>query len=740
MKYPLSILLAVATVSTAWGEEPATTDHPDSIALPDYTDLDELVVVQKKKMVESDGAKLSYNVSDDPEASSSSIMEILRKVPGVTVDAEDNVKVNGQSSFKILMNGKEDPMLKGDLKTVLKSIPAASILKIEVISEPGAKYDAEGVGGILNIVTDKKTKLEGYSAQFGGWLRATQMGGYLNGRTKLGNVMLDANVSYNNGRVFSRKWYNDSERESLDGSENHLLLSNQEQASEWDYTGVTLNMSWEPNTNNLFTFQGNYGYNSWSPHGSMTRAMYNPAGDVLWKTEQVFRNGGEYNGFSLSGSYQHNFKRDDNNLVISYLFTDSPVKSLDEYDTTEREGLIDITPYSAMKSKTLYLSHIIQIDYLNQLSEKHLFEAGAKGSINRSNNVSSTLEGDDRLSAVTLSDTEVDAAQTKDIYSLYSSYTGKFGSWSIKGGLRYEMTRMGMHYKVGEYEDFMTTLHDLVPNAAVSYNISDASAFRLAYQMRISRPDISQVNPYRNTLNLGTVTYGNPNLESQKMHTFSFGYTNYEGKLTGGAKLTYRYLANGITDIIFMKEGLMNTTYANSGVEHAAMLDLNANWNITSDLQWGVNASGSYSHFSSDSELLKARKAGWQVYASTNLNYNMPWKVRMSVNGGVYTPWSDIQSRGTHTNYYYSLGFSRSFLPKDALTVQLSASNFLTPNQNYGWRQESESMRVLSRSRSSQWNVGVSVTFKIGGLKAQVKKTAAELEKEENGGGSQKNG
>ena len=135
----ISYLNTIAVVA-ATAEVPDTTIsatptvETDTVGAAGYTDLEDFVIVQQKKLVESDGAKLTYNVTEDPESGSSNILEILRKVPGVTVDAEDNVKVNGQSSFKILMNNREDPMLKGDLKTVLKSIPASSIKKIEVIS------------------------------------------------------------------------------------------------------------------------------------------------------------------------------------------------------------------------------------------------------------------------------------------------------------------------------------------------------------------------------------------------------------------------------------------------------------------------------------------------------------------------------------------------------------------------------------------------------------------------------
>ncbi len=175
-------------------EAPPEAPRPDAAAAAESdsllydTTLDDLVVTARVKLIQNDGAKLTYNVSEDPEAKTNSTLEILRKVPGVTVDAEENIKVNGQSSFKIFLNGKEDPMLSGDIKTILKSMPASTIQKIEVISEPGAKYEAEGTGGILNIITETRQSLEGYLANVGLYGNSAALGGYLYGRAKAGKV------------------------------------------------------------------------------------------------------------------------------------------------------------------------------------------------------------------------------------------------------------------------------------------------------------------------------------------------------------------------------------------------------------------------------------------------------------------------------------------------------------------------------------------------------------------------
>lgn len=526
---------SVRTVTPA----PETADT-DSLAGAGYTELDDFVIVERKKLLQSDGAKLTYNVTEDPEAGSSNILDILRKVPGVSVDAEDNVKVNGQSSFKILMNGTENPMLKGDLKTVLKSLPAASIKKIEVISEPGAKYEAEGVGGILNIVTDRKTDLSGFLTQLQAWVNAYQVGGYVNGRTKVGKVMLDATVNYNNGNVWPRSMSSSRETEDLTGSANHLETTIRKMKSGWDYVGGNASMSWEPDTLNLFTLSAQYGYNTWGNWGDERREMLAPDLTRRWLIERDRDNDGRYNGLGAEASYQHTFGKDGHNLVLSYMYYFSRMHDESSYSTTLSEGSVADAPYSASRDVTNDNNHVFQIDYANPFSPKHLLECGAKVNLVSTRNDSRSLAGPDAPSAVVMPGSEVNMTQFKDIYAVYASYTGTFDKWNAKAGVRYEHTDMGLRYRTAAHDDFTTRLNDVVPNAALSYNFTNASSLRLAYQMRISRPGLWSLNPFVNDLTPGWLQYGNPDLKSEKGHNVSLGYSNYEGKFSGSAKVTYR--------------------------------------------------------------------------------------------------------------------------------------------------------------------------------------------------------
>ena len=125
--------------------------------------LEGVEIVAQKPLVKAEIDKITYSIEDDPDAQTNSTLEMLRKVPLVTVDGEDKIQVNGSSNFKVHVNGKPNNMMSNNPKEVLKSLPANSVKSIEVITDPGAKYDAEGIGGILNIITVGGSSMQGYT-------------------------------------------------------------------------------------------------------------------------------------------------------------------------------------------------------------------------------------------------------------------------------------------------------------------------------------------------------------------------------------------------------------------------------------------------------------------------------------------------------------------------------------------------------------------------------------------------
>lgn len=717
-------------------EESRQDAAAESDSLQYDTTLDDLVVTARVKLIQNDGAKLTYNVSEDPEAKTNSTLEILRKVPGVTVDAEENVKVNGQSSFKIFLNGKEDPMLSGDIKTILKSMPASTIQKIEVISEPGAKYEAEGTGGILNIVTATRQSLEGYLANVGVYGNSSSLGGYLYGRAKAGKVTASADLSYQNQFITAGNHYTSwSETVNYADPVQYRRTTDGSGTNTGDYLGGSFNLSWEPDTLNLFTVTFSGRRNGFKSDATERMQMADIADSPVWHIDRIYDTRYTMNGISSMLSYQRTFSRTDHTLVFSYSYNHSGDSndSYIHYDNVVNYSDIDYA-WSSNQRQSRQDSHIFQIDYTNTISPRHLLEAGGKANLRRASSDYSPLYGSRRDELTADQSARVDMNQYDDIAALYASYTGTYGSWNIRTGLRYEYTHRGIDYRLAPdgYSDFSNHYNDWVPNASVSYSWPTAQNLRAAYQMRISRPGISVLNPYRNTLTPGSVSYGNPDLRSEKSHNISLAYSNYGHSLTGSLKATYYFSRNSVTDIIFSSPdlpGVIQTTYANVGRYNNLQFDLSLNWSVTQALNLGLWLNETYTNIKAESELFKASRAHWGTSLNANADYTFPCRLRLSLYGGYGSPWIDLQSTGTSW-YYYSIGIGRSFLPDDRLSVNLNLSNLFPTHRTYSWRQQSESAYAGSSSRYRQWNFGISLSWRLGGLSTDVRRTASRIEEE----------
>ncbi|MDE6010491.1 MAG: TonB-dependent receptor [Muribaculaceae bacterium] len=720
---------------------PAEEVVTDSLT-DEVTELDDLVVTATPALVQSDGAKLTYNVSEDPDSKTQSTLDILRKVPGVTVDAQENVKVNGQSSFKIFLNGKEDPMLSGDVKTILKSTPASTIQKIEVISEPGAKYEAEGAGGILNIVTTSRQALEGYLANIG--LSFHNQGGsvYGYGRTKINKVTASANLNYYNG--FIRSGNADTSRSetlNYEDESEYRRVSESYSTTTGHYFGGGVDLSWEPDTLNLFTISLNGRDSRWPSESDETMYMYDVAGNPVWSIVRSYETGYLGSGIATQASYQRTFGRREHTLVGSYSFNHGASDN-DSYIHTDELTGFPVTDqiWSSNVRHSRDNFHIFQIDYTNSFTPKHLLEAGAKGSWRRSASDAAPWYGPSREELAIDDSQRVSMRQLDDITALYASYTGKYTHWNVRAGLRYEHTRRGIRYLIAPegYHDFTNSFNDWVPDASVSFSWGDSQNLRAAYQMRISRPGLYVLNPYRNTLTPGYVSYGNPDLKSEKSHNISLSYQNYDHPLNGSFKTTYYFSRNSITDIIFSSAdlpGVIQTTYANVGRYNNLSFQLNLNWRISNSFSCGLYLQEAYMNLKAESQLLNARRVCWNTGINANADYTLPCRLRISLYGGYGSPWADLQTKASSW-YYYSIGLGRSFLKEERLTLNLTLNTLFPTHRTYTWTQSSETAWTSTTTCSRQWNLGFNISWRLGGLNADVKKTASRLEAPETDSGS----
>ena len=275
--------------------------------------------------------------------------------------------------------------------------------------------------------------------------------------------------------------------------------------------------------------------------------------------------------------------------------------------------------------------------------------------------------------------------------------------------------------------NFRRHLNDPVPNAAVTYNFSPAHNLRLAYQMRISRPSIEQLSPYKMTI--GTeVRTGNPNLDSERYNSLSLTYTNFGRILGGNIQLIGTQSSNTIEDLIYYVDNMQYNTYGNVGKNRRVKLNGFLNINISQAMQLGLNAELYYTHIKSPS--LGLSNHGWNGSYGANWSYRGPWSIRYSAYGGQST--GDIMLQGKWCGYYYyGLSISRSFLKNDALTVAVNANNFFTKYNHFKMKSWADGRYETNNNWSRNWNVGVSISWNFGQLAERVKDTGADMQNDD---------
>ena len=747
MKTKLLSSLVLAAAPAAMFAQSQATETPDStLSAPTYENLEEVVVSAKKPVVQSNGEKVSYNVDEDPSSASSSLLEMLRKVPAVTVDGQDNIQVNGQSNFKIYVNGKEDPMFSSNPGQILKSMPASSVVKIEVINEPGAKYDAEGTAGILNFVTVRKQRNEGYAGGVQASLSSESVQAGLSGRMRRGDLMASAHFEFADNHIHPQEQYNSNTTLYLDNPTDYRLESTTLQKFAFNYFGGGLDLSWEPDTLNLFTV--NFSFNSM--HAGIkkfdeTSALFDREGSFIRGYHRI-GDGGYMNtlGLRAGASYQHTFGPQGHHLIASYLYNRSTQKLNLTRRFVEMSGYT-MPEWSDLLSDNSSNEHTAQIDYALPLGgEKHLVEVGLKGVFRRNYALGHDMTGDrpDDMTASVRTDVE----QFQDIAAAYASYTGSYGPYGVKAGVRYEHTRMGMDFRAGDTPDFTTRLNDVVPNAAVSYSFSPAHSLRLAYQMRISRPTLNQVNPFQVKYSEYLVMTGNPDLGSERSNKITLTYSNFTRLIGGNISIEYAQINNAISRYTYVDDGIIYETEANLGKSQSTTLSGFLNYNITPRMRFTLNGRVEYLNLDAPNPLFgtrpgspeKLKASGWTGNFGASFDYTMPWRLRLGAYGG--KDWGRISLTSTRDGwYYYGMSLTRTFLKNDALSLTLGANNFFQKNRTFKGESWSEAMRNYSRYTSRCWSVSFSISWNFGNLRSNVRRTDADVQTDDrssSGGGN----
>lgn len=706
--------------------------------------LETVEVVAYKPLVKADVDKIAYSVEDDPEANTNTVIEMLKKVPMVTVDGQDNIRVNGNSSFKIYVNGKPNNMMTKNPKEVLKSMPASSIKKIEVITNPGPKYDAEGVGGILNIVTEGKGP-EGYNATFSGRANNSSYGGGLYATVKKGKLTMS--VNYNASSNHSPKGYTYSDRSQIgtDGTVTSSTVADGYTKGHSLWQGGDIEASYEIDTLRLIT--GSFSLSKFTSKRDALNTAFStvPAtGQRLYGYRSPSHSKENWDDYSASLDYQRSFSVKDRLLTLSYRLESSPSTSDSRYLYTDREAaddwqtFIDRMRDQRMDGDENTMEHTFQIDYTTPFAKHHTWEAGVKYILrrNKSDNDRYNLGTGDKDETYD-SDNSSHYRHHNDILAAYTGYGLTLDKWSARLGLRYEHTLQKVEYLLGRGTNFHKNFDDLVPSARLGYKFSDATNLSLGYKMRINRPGIWYLNPYLDDRIPDAISQGNPNLDTEKSHAVDLQFSSYNSKLTYTLTGTYRFVNNSIESVDRLVndrdiEGLPNPTgkdviyssYANIGHIQYAGLMAYANWTPITNTRITLNGSVGYSHMSDGQSL---RNHGWctNIDASLQQTFAKTWIFNASYY--VQTPQPTLQGKDARYQWY-NFSLSKSFMDKRLTLTAYIINPFGKRYFCYRSETVADNFRTTASSSWCQLYYGVSVSFRIGKLKASVKHTERTVE------------
>ena len=634
----------------------------------DTKQLKGVEVVAQKPLVKMETDKMTYDVQSDNDVKTNTVLDMLRKVPMVTVDGQDNITVNGQGSFKVYVDGKPNVMFSSNPSQIFKAMPASAVKSIEVVTNPGAKYDAEGVGGVLNIIMNSgdgksKAKMNGYNGSVALTLsnNGSRTTTFFSGQQ--GKLTYSANVM---GTKFKTNGTEtEIRRTSSDGS---TMSYWQKGNTNINFTMANISLGYEldsmSNIGATFGLTSHTMKNDGHPKTTFSGGAYGTG--FTYGNEMTMEN--KNTSFNGSVDYQRFFnKARTSSLTLSYLFTTSPAENNNRriYDALPAVVTIPLSDlYSAAKMRGT--EHTVQVDFTTPLGKKQTLSAGLKfiSHLNSSDSKFYNITGGAEVYNAANS---VNYKNTQSILAEYAEYNATMGKFGAKAGLRYEHTWEKVNFIVGSGADFKKNYGSLVPSASFSYNISGGVNLGLNYNMRISRPGVSYLNPYIDRSNPTVLSYGNPNLSVEKSHNVSLVFNYFTPKFMMNMTLGEAFANNQIEQYSFMNGTVLNTTYGNIVRSRWTNFSTFMNYAVTPKTRIMLN--GGFDYGDIRSEQLGEYNHGWQASAFLGVQQTFPWKINWSMYIGGLTKKYLLQGYNGGFNMFTST-LSKSFI-KDKLNLSL---------------------------------------------------------------------
>lgn len=537
----------------------------------DSTTLDEVEIRAETSSVTQKVDRKVINVGKDLTSAGATASELLNNVQSVSVDSQSgNISLRGNENVRVLVDGKPTNIPASEL---LKQIPSTSIKSVELITNPSAKYNPEGMSGIINIILNKNANM-GFNGSINTGVEAGHYVRYnasTNMNYKTGKVNFFGNYGFNGGDRYNfgyvnRPGVNNQDFVFINDNESHLFK-----------IGADIYLD-DKNTLSLYTTQ------NWFDSNASGRAIITDNnGDLIEHSPNTQTNESHNQAYNVN--FKHDFEKEGHNIEFEANFSKNDTPSFLENRFLENSQPDYFNDINNKRKSTL-----LNLDYTNPISKNGKLELGLEYRVNNTDNTNLTTQANFNNSSF---------SYDRDIYSAYANYGHKFGKLTMQLGARLEQYKIkGVFNQEGEPTETVTDdIFSVYPSAFLTYNPSEKNQFQLSYSKRVDRPGIQQVNPIREWSTPLITSVGNPDLVPQFTNSVEFNYTR---KIKGGS-ITLGSFYRNINDVInratYKDPSDANDvrqilTFANFDDTDAYGLEFSANYKIAK--WWRANASMDY--------------------------------------------------------------------------------------------------------------------------------------------------
>jgi ferric enterobactin receptor len=696
--------------------------------------LQEVMIVSNTPVIENKIDKVVYNAENDITSQGGAAIDVLKKVPQVTVDVDGNVELQGNPNIRFLINGKPSSMFGNSLADALASIPASQIKSIEAITSPGAKYDAQGTGGIINIIL-KQNKVKGIngSINLSAGTRFETGAFNLNFR----NNNFGANVFFSGNAQLSSHTPNSQKRSSTDTATQTSSRLLQDGYTDVQRQGFRSGVGFEWNINPKNSFTGSVAYNQFA---SQNKSLINQEQITQDNSSAVIQDFSSYrksDNNAFMGSidwnlnYKKSFKKEGQELEVSY--SSSFGKPKGNYIQTQTINGND-EPYAGLSGNNPGTDNEtnISIDYVHPVNDNITIETGAK-------TVQQHIQAISDVSFLntTTNDYVQDPLQSYHlnydmaIYAGYVSAGFKLFRWlNIRAGARAEHTDLKIDFPGTHIPSY-----DLVvPSLILSHKFKKDQTLKIAYTRRIERPDYSELNPFMNLSDPRNITTGNPALKPEIGDNTELGYSKtFENGGNIYIALVERINSQDLKQITtFYPEYMINdsvytnvsvSTRQNIGKEYNSGGIITGSFPVTEKLNLRGNFMAT-NRFIVSTLYVGDLNMGMRYRLNLNLSYQLPKDLVIEAFGNYNSAALNIQGKNPQS-ITYTFAFRKQFLNKKA-SLGLTATN---PFNKY-IKQETTIVTGTYTSynlRSLPYrSFGISFTYKFGKMEFEKNKEENE--------------